>query len=464
MRQTFNYRQKAREFFIVLLPIFIAQLAIMSTGFFDTIMAGHVSEQDLAGVAVGTNLFFPFFGSSLGIIAGLTPVIANHYGAGRREQIVFVVRQGFYWALGLGVLFILLGYIGVPLLLPHLGLEPRVAYVTTWYLAAMACGVIPIFLAGVLRNFIDALGFTRITMYITLCIVPVNIFTNYLFIFGKAGLPALGGIGAGVGTATAFCISLLLNILVVSLVKPFREYHILGQFIPPLAGEWKRQLSIGIPIGSTMFCEQSIFGAVGLFMTAYGTEIVAAHQAAMNFTTMVYMIPLSVSMTLTILIGYELGAGRLTDAKKYRRMGWFLSMFFSICLALLLVNFRAGIAALYTNDSSVEKFIAVFLIYAIIMQVADGIDAPLQGSLRGYRDVKVTFFLAVLSYWGIGLPLGWMLATYFGFGPYGYWMGLISGLVAGALFLSARLRIVEGRYMQRENVLDVQKKKSMTKN
>ena len=452
MQQTFNGRQRACEFFTVLLPIFITQLALMSTGFLDTVMAGHVSEQDLAGVAIGTNLFFPFFGSSLGIIAGLTPVIAHHYGAGRKEEIVFSVRQGLYWAAGLALLFLILGYAFVPLLLQQLALEPRVEYVASWYLVALSVGVLPIFLSGVLRNLVDALGFTRVTMYVTLCIVPVNILMNYLFIFGKGGMPALGGIGAGVGTAVAFYISLFLNIWVVGFGKPFSQYHIFARILRPSLQEWKRQLGIGVPIGCTMFCEQSIFGAVGLLMTVYGTEIMAAHQAAMSFTTVAYTVPLSVSMTLTIIIGYELGAGRFADACRYRFMGWGLSVFFSLCVASFLVFFRTELASLYTRESAMGEIIASFLLYAIFMQLADGIDAPLQGILRGYKDVRVTFLLAVLSYWGIGLPLGWVLAHYTSAGPYGYWTGLIAGLLVGALLLFGRLRHIERSYALRMKI------------
>ena len=447
MKQTFTYRQKIREMVVVLVPIFVTQLALMSTGFFDTIMAGHVSEQDLAGVAVGANLFFPFFGSSLGIISGLTPVVAGLYGAEKHAKITFVIQQGFYWSLGLALLFILLGLFGVPLLLPRLALEPRVEYVVNYYLLAMACGICPIFLAGVLRNLIDALGATRITMAITVVTVPVNIALNYVFIYGAFGIPALGGVGAGVGTALAFYINLLLNVLVVSRLRPFQSYAVLHRLPRPCLAEWKKQLSMGIPIGCTMFCEQSIFGAVGLFMTVYGTAVVAAHQAALNFTTMVYMIPLSVSMALTILVGYELGAGRTADARRYSRLGRVVSLAFAGTLAMILVNFRAGIAGLYTNDVAVQELIVVFLLYAIGMQVSDGLNAPLQGTLRGYKDVRVTFFLAVLSFWIIGLPAGWLIAHYTALGPYGYWIGLISGILVGAVLLTARLRVIEKRYV-----------------
>ena len=146
MRRTYTYKQKTLQFFAVLLPIFITQLSIVSIGFFDTIMSGHAGEQELAGVAIATNLFFPFFNSSLGIISGLTPSIAHLYGADEKGKIRFIVQQGFYWALCLALIFIIAGFALVTLLVPILSLEPRVNYVFTHFLLAIAFGICPIFL------------------------------------------------------------------------------------------------------------------------------------------------------------------------------------------------------------------------------------------------------------------------------------------------------------------------------
>ncbi|MBO5651514.1 MAG: MATE family efflux transporter [Selenomonas sp.] len=443
MKQTFGYKAKARQFFVVLLPIFITQLSLMATGFFNTVMAGHISQQDLAGVAVGVNLFMPFFGSFLGIISGLTPTISQLYGAGKQEKIGFIVKQGFYWAFALGVGFVALGWLTVPYILPLLHLEPQVEYITSHYLMFLSLGIIPIFISAVLRNFIDAHGYTRLTMCVTMCTVPTNITLNYIFMYGLLGIPAFGGIGAGIGSAVTLTLNLLLNIIVVCRLHPFRDYQVFRHLPGIHLAEWKKQLGVGIPIGATMFCEQSIFGAVGLFMTAYGTAIVAAHQAAMNFTTIVYMIPLAVSMTLTILVGYEVGAKRLDDARQYIKLSRYLTFFTVGTLALLLTRLRAEIAALYTSSIEVQPLLAGFLIYAVFMQFADSINAPLQGALRGFKDVHVTFGLAVLSFWIVGLPLGWGLAKYTELGPYGYWIGLIAGVLIGAVCLEIRLRQVQ---------------------
>lgn len=444
MKQTFTKRQKAGQFFVVLLPIFVTQIALMAPGFFNTVMAGHISGEDLAGVAVGANIFFPCYGSVLVVISGLTPVISQLHGAGGKEKIIRrIVQQGFFWALALATLFLTVGYLGTPQLIKILSLDPHVEDVMVGYMMALSCGVPWIFLAGVLRNVLDAHGFTQLTMGITICAVPVNIFLNYVFMYGAFGISAFGGVGAGIGSAITYFLIFLLNVLVVANKEPFRSYHLFKNLPKPDFKEWKKQLSIGLPIGATSFCEQSIFGVVGLFMTAYGTVIVAAHQATMNFITIVYMFPLSVGMALTILVGFEVGAKRYEDAKEYIFLGRILTMLVVFCFAGILIQCMDWIAGIYTTDSEIHKWIYVLLIYAIAMNVLDSINAPLQGALRGYKDVKVTLYLAILSFWIIGIPAGYFAAHYMNLGVQGYWIGLNLGILVGAICLAVRLRIVE---------------------
>lgn len=439
-----SYWQKIKHFFAVLVPIFIAQTAIVSVGFFDSVMAGHVSEQDLAGVAVGVNIFMPFYIACLATISGLTPRIAQLYGGQQHAEIRAVVQQGFYWSLMLAVILLLAGIVAVPLILPYLQLEPYVETVVVRFLLAIAFGVPPIMAASVLRNLMDALGQTRLTMLITIITVPIIICCNYVFIYGVGPFPQCGGAGAGVGTAIAYYVNLGLSILLVKKVKLFQRYKVFSQLPKPNWQEWKQQLALGLPIGSTVFCEQSIFDAVGLLMTAYGTEVLAAHQATMSFNNVVYMIPFSISMALTIVVGYELGAKRPEAAKEYARLGRGLSILFAWSLAVVIYHIRPFIASLYSDEPGLSELIVAFLGYAIMLQSVDGINAPLQGILRGYKDVTTAFLLAIFSFWVVGLPGGWLYA-HFGFGPYGYWLGLISGIFSGAILLEIRLRIVQKR-------------------
>ena len=445
MQEVHGYRARTRQFFIVLLPILITQLSLMAPGFFNTVMAGHLSKEDLAGVAVGASIFFPVFGAFVGLISGLTPVIANAYGARRMREIRRVVQQGFYWSILFALLLFIFGALTVPTLVKALHLEPVVEQITMEYLSYIAFGVIPIAPASVLRNLIDAHGKTRLTMFITMTTVPINIVLNYIFMYGALGISSFGGAGAGLGAALSYCVFFLLNILAVMRMRQFAHYHVFSRLPWPVPSAWWAQLRICIPIGLTVFCEQSIFGAVGLLMAAYGTTVMAAHQAAMNFTTIVYMLPLSVSMAITILVGFEVGAGRENGARAYIRLSRILTLLFVGAIALVLAAIRDMVAALYTTNPEVQELLRVFLLYALVMQFSDCINAPLQGALRGYKDVTVTFWLAVLSFWGIGLPSGYVLAGQTGLGPYGYWAGLNGGIIVGAVLLMIRLRQIEGR-------------------
>ena len=445
MQEVHGYPARARQFFIVLLPILITQISLMAPGFFNTVMAGHISKEDLAGIAVGASIFFPIFGAFMGLISGLTPVIAQHYGAQQMRAIRSVVQQSFYWATLLAVLLLVIGVLTVPYLVRALALEPVVEGITMEYLSYIAVGLIPVAPAIVLRNFIDAHGRTRLTMYITMTTIPINIVLNYIFMYGALGVPAFGGAGAGLGAALSYCVFLVLNIVAVRRIRQFARYYVLARLPKPLLHDWWELLKICIPIGLTIFCEQSIFGAVGLLMAAYGTTVLAAHQAAMNFTTIVYMLPLSVSMAITILVGFEVGGGRENGARAYIRLSRVLTLLFVGAIALALAAMRDSVAALYTTNAEVQELLRVFLLYALVMQFCDCVNAPLQGALRGYKDVTVTFWLAVLSFWGIGLPSGYVLAGRTELGPFGYWVGLNGGIIVGAVMLMIRLRVIEQR-------------------
>ena len=445
LKEVHGYPARTRQFFIVLLPILVTQVSLIAPGFFNTVMAGHISKEDLAGIAVGASIFFPVFGAFMGLVSGLTPVIAQHYGARRTLEIRQVVQQSFYWATILSVLLLIVGVLTVPHLVRALALEPVVEDITMEYLSYIALGLIPVAPAIVLRNFIDAHGRTRLTMYITMTTIPINIVLNYIFMYGACGVPAFGGPGAGLGAALSYGIFFVLNVVAVLWIPQFARYHVLARLPKPIPGDWLALLAICVPIGLTVFCEQSIFGAVGLLMAAYGTTVLAAHQAAMNFTTIVYMLPLSVSMAITILVGYEVGGGRENGARAYIRLSRVLTLVFVGVIALVLAAMRDSVAALYTTNPEVQELLRVFLLYALVMQFCDCVNAPLQGALRGYKDVTVTFWLAVLSFWGIGLPAGYALAAWTELGPYGYWAGLNGGILVGAVLLMIRLRIIEQR-------------------
>ena len=448
MIETSSIPQKIKQLMIILIPILVTQLAMFSMNFFDTIMSGKYSPADLAGVAIGSSLWVPISTGLTGILLAVTPIVAQLIGAKEKRDVPSTVLQGGYAAIFLSILVFIIGALVIRPILNGMNLESDVREVAYAYLVAISIGILPLFIYTVFRSFIDALGMTRVTMVITLMSLPINVILNYLFIFGKWGFPELGGAGAGYATAITYWLIALIAFWVIHTKQPFNEYRIFKVIPLPDWSKLKELLTMGIPIGLSIFFEVSIFSAVTLLMSNYSTMVIAAHQAAINFASFLYMIPLSISMALTIVVGFETGAKRVKDAKVYSWIGVTFALILALIYGALLLAFKSDVAFLYTDDLHVRELIGHFLLYAVFFQLSDAVQAPVQGALRGYKDVNITFVMALISYWVIGLPLGYVLANYTSWGPYGYWLGLTSGLTAGAITLSIRLIAIQRRSMK----------------
>lgn len=449
MNQTFTLLQKIKQLFAILWPILIAQITMFSMNFFDTLMSGQASTPDLAGVAIGSSIWVPIGAGLGGVFVAVTPIVAQLIGSGRKEDIPFKVIQGIYLALLISGIVISGGALVLDPILMLMGLEESVFWISRSYLLALACGIPALFIYQVLRAFIDALGKTRVTMMIAVVSLPINVTLNYVFIFGKIGLPALGGVGAGVASALTYWFLVLIAAMIVLCQKSFASFQVFKHLYGISLKEWKEQLKVGLPIGFAIFIETSIFAVVSLLMSTFNTVTIAAHQAAMNFATMLYMVPLSISSALTILVGFEVGAKRYKDARQYSYLGIGMSIGMAcICAAILLI-FRKQVAALYSQEVAVIEMAQHFLVYAIFFQLSDAIAAPIQGTLRGYKDVNITFLTAGLSYWIIALPAGYYMANNTSLGATGYWIGFILGLAVSAISLSVRLLAVQSGWVSK---------------
>ncbi|MYL32518.1 MATE family efflux transporter [Pontibacillus yanchengensis] len=439
MFPTDTLKDKSKLFLQILIPILITQLGMYSMNFFDTVMAGKAGANDLAGVAIGSSLWVPIFTGINGVLLALSPIVAQLVGSNKKENIPSAVRQGIYLSIVLAIIVFIIGYFLLDPILMSMSLDSNVSYIAKYYLVALSTGIIPLFMYNAVRCFFDALGQTRITMFITLIALPVNILFNYVLIFGKWGFPPLGGIGAGLASSLTYWISFVISLLILSKVRPFSLYEIHKHLEIPSLLAWWEQLKIGVPIGFAIFFEVSIFAAVTLFMSTYSTFTIAAHQAAINFASFLYMIPLSISMALTIAIGFEVGARRMKDAKQYSYLGISIAVAMSVICGAAIYIFDDPVANLYSSNPEVINMTKHFLFYAIFFQLSDAFGAPIQGALRGYKDVNITLLMAFISYWIIGLPSGYVLATFTFLGPAGYWVGLITGLAVGAIALLTRL-------------------------
>ncbi|TMW71382.1 MATE family efflux transporter [Alteribacter natronophilus] len=442
-------REKVKLFLRILWPIMVTQVSFFAMNLVDTIMSGRVGTDDLAGVAIGSSLWLPIFAGINGILLAVTTIIAQLVGSGQKERIPYAVTQSLYLAVVIAAIVVAVGGVVLEPILGVMNLESAVHHISFHYLIGLAFGIVPLFLASVLRNFFDGQGLTRITMTIVIIAVPFNILLNYGFIFGNFGLPALGGIGAGYATAATYWIIFVISVVMTFKIPMIRRFQIFVRWFRPSWTTWKEQLGIGVPIGLSIFFESSIFSVVTLLMgVMFTTVTVAAHQVALSFTSLIFMIPLSISMALTIVVGFSVGGRKFQAARTYAHLGVWGAIGFLAVGAVFLYFFREQIALLYTSDWEVVAMAGQFIIIAIVYQLSDAAQSGLQGVLRGYKDVKVPFYTAFVSYWLVGIPAGYLLAAYTWMGPFGLWVGITLGLTCAAAGFFVRLLIVQRRAEQ----------------
>ena len=444
MYPTHQFKDKFVLFLKIFFPILIYQFANYSASFVDTTMTGQYNTMDLAGVSTATSLWNPFFTFLTGIVSAMVPIIGHHLGRGKKEEVASDFYQFIYLAFGLSLVLLGMVVFLAPPVLTNIGLEAQVAAVAVSYLWSLSIGIIPLLLFSVIRSLLDSLGLTKLSMYLMLLLLPLNSGFNYLLIYGAFGFPELGGAGAGLGTSLAYWVLLGISILVLFKQERLKALH-LEKRIPLNIDKIKEGVRLGLPIGGTVFAEVAIFSVVGLIMAKFSSLIIASHQSAMNFSSLMYAFPMSISSAMAIVVSYEVGAKRFEDAKIYARLGRVTALIFAGLTLSFLYIFRDRVASLYGNDSQFIETTAVFLTYSLFFQLADTFAAPLQGILRGYKDTIVPFYLGLIGYWGVAIPLGYLLDKVTDLGAFAYWIGLIASLIVSGCLYQWRLKTVMKR-------------------
>ncbi|WP_429039245.1 MATE family efflux transporter [Aeromonas media] len=448
-----RYWTEAKQLVRLASPILVAQVAQIAMNFVDTVMAGQVSAVDLAAVSVASSFWLPIILLVQGIIMALTPIVSQLNGARKRDEIRPAVHQGFWLALMVTPIAMLALYFS-PLALQFMDVDPVMAEKTAGYLHAILWGLPAFVLFQVLRNFSEGLSHTMPTMVIGFVGLAVNIPANYIFIHGHFGMPKLGGVGCGVATAIVLWAMLLAMIAYVKLSPHFKKINLFAQLARPNGSRIWRLFRLGFPIAMAIFCEVTLFTVVALMLAPFGAETVASHQIALNFSSLVFMLPLSIGVGVTIRVGHSIGEGQPEQARVAARTGLMLGMAVAAGTAALTVLLREPIAGIYTDDLQVITLAATLLFFAAIYQISDSVQVVAAAALRGYKDTQAIFYITIIAYWGMGLPTGmilgltdWMVPR---MGPQGFWVGFIVGLTGAALMLGARLRFIYGRFASPE--------------
>ena len=435
-------KKDIKKLLSVMIPILVAQVSTAGVTFINTTMAGHAGADDLAGVSVGAGLFYPLLASIIGLLMAGTPLMAQLIGRKERESLPFIVRSGMVIGLSVWALFTAAYFFFIDDLLASLALEAAVEHIARYYLMTMIGVVFFLALMIPLRCLTDTAGSTSISMKLFLMAPVINGIFNYLFIYGHGGMPALGGIGAGLATMMTYGFLLGLFLLVVMKSKDLGGRQIFSS-LALRSKDLREYLVVGVPSGLSIFMEMSLFSLIIVFLSRYGTDALAAYQIADNFASLVYMLPVSCSMALTILIATAVGAGDMTLARRYKKAGFVVAMAGAMMTASFTVLFRNSIGSVYTDDAAVALIAGQFLIYSAGWQLFDAISTPIQGILRGLKDTRISFILMVLAYWGGCFPMSLFLDSHTALGADSFWLGLDFGVGCSALLMVLRLLYVE---------------------
>lgn len=441
--------QEGRATTHLALPLLLARLLQSSMGLVDTIMAGRYSAVALAGVGVGSSLFFPCFVFLLGLLTAITPLVAQAHGAGALALVRGIVQRGVLAGVAVGIVLMLL-LRQCAFILAWMGVSPEVAQVAEAYLKAVSWSM-PI--AGcffALRGGSEGLARPRLSMIAGAFGLLCNVVANYVLIYGHFGLPEMGGEGCGYATSLSFLV--MVFVLYRLQVRSALPLHRKQRFpaTRELAHSTHREqvrllqlFALGLPIALALFVENSIFSLIALFIARMGAEVVAAHQVALNISSYLYMLPYSLSAALTIRVGFHLGARRMVAFRHAVFSGFILATLGALVTAVFIFVFASDIASLYTNDVAVSSLAASLLLFAAIYQLPDSIQTICAGILRGCKDTRAAMVIVTLAYWGVSLPLGWLLGIHefagLAPGPAGFWISLICGLTLAAVLLLLRV-------------------------
>lgn len=433
------FKREALALLRLSLPLLTAQVAAVGMGTVDTIMAGRLGPQALAAVAVGANygvLFFIFF---MGVLMACSPIVAQRIGAGQGGSgIGRFAREALLLALGLALVWFFAQRASADAVTARLGLSADTARLAVDYLRASAWSAFGFCAWFALRYTAEGLGKPRPILVAGLVGLAANAVFDWLFMFGHAGFPRMGAVGAAWATALA---SLLMAATLAwqYRARPLRKIGLYATARLERPGaDLRETLRLGLPIGAVLAAEAGLFVAAALLMARFGETTVAAFQVALNFAALVFMIPLSLGLATTVRVGYAVGAGDLIGARYRGRVGMQLGLVNAGSNAVIMLLFAPWIVRLYTADAAIAALAVQFLALAAAFQFFDAVQVTANGALRGLKDVRGPMAITVLAYWGVGFPVALMLGFGSRLGPAGIWWGLTAGLGVAAVGLALR--------------------------
>ena len=430
------------------LPVMLSQFGQVMVGVADNMMVGQVGYIPLAGASLGNAIFFFFMVFGLGMSFAITPLVGFADGEGDQKKCGEVLRHGLIVNSLLGVLLFALVMISANYL--HLfGQEAAVVEQAGPYMYVIGFSMVPFLVFQSFRQFSEGLSMTKTPMMVSVSMNLLNIFLNYLLIYGKFGFPELGLLGAGIATLiarTMMAIVMTYHVLTSHRYKPFLSTLGLKNLDRSMI---KDLLRIGIPAGLQFVFEVGAFSMAAIMMGWIGAPAQAAHQIAINLASITYMTVSGLGAAAAIRVGNQLGRRDYPTMKKAAITLILMGVALMILFAAVFVLAKDYLPFLYNNEVEVVTIASSLLVYAALFQISDGVQVISLGALRGMKDVKIPTILSFIAYWVIALPLGYYLTFVLDYGPNGIWFSLFLGLTIAAVWVIIRFNKLANQQIAR---------------
>lgn len=421
-------------------PVVVAELGWMAMGLVDTAMVGRVSAVAMGAVAVGSNVFFLFMVGGMGVLFGLDTVVSQAIGARRPELAHRALIQGLALAVASSLL-LTAGMFAAGHALGWIGVTSDVLPIARGYLEVVALSMLPCSVFMALRRYLQAMNLVRAFMVSVIAANVLNVFVNWVLVFGNLGAPALGAVGSAWATVAS---RTAMAVMLAGYTVLHAWHRDTGLLRTPLRIEMpllRRIVRIGLPAAGQVLLESGFFNVAALLAARFGAVPLAAHQIAISAASFSFMAPLGISSAAAVRVGQAVGR---KDASAARRAGWTAigtggCAMVAFALAFLLLGNE--IARVFTDEQPVIHLAASILSVAALFQLFDGTQIVAVGALRGLGETRLPFRIAALSYWLVGMSLAATLAFGLGWSVLGLWYGFVVGLaLACALLLSVWAR------------------------
>lgn len=423
------------------IPIILSQAGQVSVSLIDTMMVGHVGTTELAAAAFANNVFLFGMLLGIGITIGITPLTGHSYGKNDQSKVGEWLKNGIFSHVLIAVALLSIMSCITPFM-NNMGQSPEVVKKAVPYYLLLLASFFPMILFFSFKQFLEGIGNTKIAMIITIAVNILNIILNYIFIFGKLGIPAMGLNGAGLSTLIA---RFVMPIMIFTFIRTNKKYNYLYHLAVKAKLKWKRIvkiLSIGLPIGLQMLIEIMAFSFGAIMMGWMSKESLAAHQVAIGMASFTFMISLGLASGTTIRISHLIGQNKLSEMKHVIYASLHMVIFFMSMMGISFIVFRYQLPYLFTNDIRVVEIAVKLLIVGALFQIFDGVQVVLIGTLRGFADVRMPMILAFVSYIMISLPTAYVFAFVLGYREIGIWIGFLVGLGTAAILFWTRMQLL----------------------